>query len=263
MKTKILLGISFLFYFAETALSCPVWRVGKMYIVDEHGKPIPDAKVIRYISLEDSFWMKKNRYNYLDTLDSNAYVFWRGGGLGWRTDLDKLPNKYLRIQAPGYADVIIKEMTFKSKRYDEPLTKVYIHMYAKSYLRKGDLFTLINQYISEEEITVEDSMHLRIENYNQSLRSENAVEFALRTSVALVKTYPNPVLDKLNIEINSVIIKPYKVTLTDMQGRTINEMSIDNSRSILDMQWEAKGMYFIQVYDPEGVLLYSLKFLKT
>ena len=269
MKTKLLLGVSFLFYFAGTAIACPVYQVGKMYIIDEQGKPVPDAVVYRYYSLEDSFRMVKDRFRFAGNEvweDTNAYIFWGGGGR-WRItneeEQKKPADKYLRIQAKGYADVIIRTLEFTGDWDAEQLPVLKVTMYGRKYFRKGELFTLIDKYVCETALKVKDSMVLGFSDYVQAMRSETAVETAGRNAAFVVRTYPNPVVDKLSIDIADPITRPYKATLTDMQGKDVSELKIEEQHSILDMEWQSKGMYYIRVYDPDGILLYSLKFVKS
>jgi hypothetical protein len=262
MKTKILLGISFLFYFAEAALSCDFYIFGKMYITDENNKSIPNTVVYLYKTLGDSFIMDENYYS--DEQDSNAYFF--TSHTSWRVKRkndSKPADKFMRISAPGYADVIITKLHFEGDGDLDHLPTIYIKMYSRKYVNKGDLVTLISQYVCEKSLNVKDSLTIGLNDYNQSIRSETSVETANRNASFIVRTYPNPVLDKLSIEINTPIIKPYTAKLIDVQGRMVVETELSDMKSVLDMQWEAKGMYFIQVYDPEGVLLYALKFLKA
>jgi hypothetical protein len=264
MRTRILLGISFLFYFAEAVLSCPVYRIGKLSVVDEHKKPVLLTTVWRYYSLTDSFGMRKGlAYDEDDSPDSNSYHFY-SSGWGKRRRPDAHPaDKYLRIQAPGYADVIIKTLEFRGNFDEEDVPELTVVMYPRKYVTKGDLVTLLDHYTCEKELKVKDSLTIGIRDYMEAIRAESTVSTANRNTGFIVQTYPNPVIDKLNIRINATLPKPYTAKLLDMQGKIVTEMELPDQNSVMDLQWEAKGLYVIQVFDPEGVLLYSLKFLKS
>ncbi len=263
MKSKILFLLVVALCCIYNAMSCPTWRIGKMYIVDENNKPIQNARVWVYSSLTDSFKFGKSKY-----FDTNAYYFWTGGLRFYRSEEERKPaNKCLLIQAEGYAEVAIKELKFTGKvdysNEEETLPVLLIKVYTKRYVKKGDLFTLMNNYICEKRLEVKDSLIVGIDDYTESIREANTVVNAQRVSAYIVKTYPNPVKDKLNIEINATVTKPYKAILLDVQGKLINESQLTVQQSTVDMEWQSAGIYFIQVFDPEGVLLYAFKFIKT
>ncbi len=239
--------------------ACPVYYYGKMFIVDENGRPVK-ATVWRYFSLVDSANMSKKSFDIMDA-DSNAYEFWSSGGWKFRK-IDKPADKYLRIHADGYADVIIKQrIEFDS---DDDLDRaLYIQMYPAKYVNKGALITLLNEFTVEHQVKVKDTLTLTYSDYIQAIRGESTVATANRNAAFIVKTYPNPVIDQLHIEIKGVISKPYKAVVLDMQGKTISETEIKENDSEINMEWEAAGMYMIQVFDPEGKLLYALKFIRS
>jgi hypothetical protein len=263
MKQKLLV-MMFAAFAANQGLACPVYKMGKMYIIDEHGKTIQNVKVWRFNSSTDSFTRSKylGRGSVYEK-DSNAYFFWSSGG--YYAKKSNPDDKYMRIQAKGYADVIIdKLLYFHPQSWDEDsLPILYIKMYPKKYAMKGDLMMLINEYKIDKSLEIKDSLTIGLKDYLQELRSENTVVAANRNAAFVVKTFPNPVIDKLTIQVNAIVTKPYKAILTDMQGRAIREMEIPSQSEIMDMQWELKGIYIIQVYNPEGILLYALKFLKS
>lgn len=271
MKSKILTLVIIAICGMQDAISCRIWPSGKMYIVDENNNPL-HASVWRFYSSQDSFMLGKGNYwgEYGDTTDSDPYIFWGGGGNRYYESEGKKPaNKYLRIKAEGYADVIIEErIVFIRKEgyyyYDkESLPVLVVKMYPKKYVRKGDLFTLMNSYVYEKNLEVKDSLVIGFDDYIESIREANTVANAQRVATYVVRTYPNPVKDKLNIEINLEITKPYKAILCDIQGKQISESQLLTQNSVLDMEWETAGIYFIRVYDPEGLMLYSLKIIKT
>lgn len=240
--------------------SCPVWKIGKLYVIDQNGKPIAGARVWNFVALADSYLMKKNKYDKLHTSDSNAYEFWSRGYMYKKV---KLPDKAVRIQAQGFADVIIKTLNFSGNRGEDFLPVLKVTMYSKAYITRGNLTTLVTEFVYEKELLVTDTTIIRYADYVQSFKSENKVSAANRTANLEVSTFPNPVIDKLYIQVNKDIFKPYKAKLIDVNGKELVEMELYEKKSEMDMQWQVAGMYVIQVYDPEGVLLYSLKFLKS
>jgi hypothetical protein len=262
MKSKLLLSLIFLFLF-NVGKACPSWRIGNMVVVDEQGRPLPKTVVWKYTTLLDSHQMRKNRQSGEE--DTNSYSFW--SHMGW-SDMDeeaKPANKYLRIQAEGYADVIIKALDFHRSynREDNRLPTIYVTMYPKKYLTKGDLMTRIDEYVCDKLLKVSDSLRIGMTDYMEKYRSENAVDEASRNAGFIVKAYPNPVIDKLHVQIHADMVKPYLAKVLDMQGKLVSETRLDNSLSEIDLEWESSGLYLVSVYNPEGELLYALKFSKS
>ena len=68
-----------------------------------------------------------------------------------------------------------------------------------------------------------------------------------------INVYPNPVLDKLTIEINAQIEKGTRISLLNMQGQEIYQKVINDNvseyRSELDMSNYARGVYMLKIAD--------------
>ena len=102
----------------------------------------------------------------------------------------------------------------------------------------------------------------KLSDYLEAITDASLVSEASRVANYVVKTYPNPVKDILNIDINLQVIKPYNAKLLNAQGQLLSEVELNAQTNTIDMQWQTAGVYFIQVYNPEGVLLYAFKFIK-
>jgi hypothetical protein len=246
----------------DTATGCPIWRIGKMYVVDEHNNPVK-AKVWKFSSSNDSFLMGKDYHYGKDTLPSDPYTFFSHGRYANYNNERNPRKKYLLIKAEGFADVIIKDINFSNEGRLKDLPVLYVRMYPKKYIRYGDLYTLMDVYVCEKNLEVTDSLEVDFDDYTEKIRGASMVAGVQRVATYIVKTYPNPVKDKLNIEINAEVTKPYKAILFDIQGKLISESQLSAQNSILNMEWETAGVYFIKVYSPEGTLLYAFKFVKT
>jgi len=257
MKSKILTLMLFSL-FLQNAEACPIWPIGKMLIVDEIGKPIPNAVLWRYWTPKDSFINDKSHYSR--TLDTNIYMFWTGGGFYRSGKMAKT----FRITAKGYSDVVIKDLSFKtSYDYDEDkLPLIVVTMYTNKYVKRGDLLTLLTSFKYETKLEVSDSIVLKLSDYLEAITDASLVSEASRVANYVVKTYPNPVKDILNIDINLQVTKPYNAKLLNAQGQLLSEVELNAQTNTIDMQWQTAGVYFIQVYNPEGVLLYAFKFIK-
>lgn len=256
MKSKILTLILFTL-FLQNADACRSWPIGRMMIVDENGKPIPNAVVWKFRLPKDSFVI--NKYNYDDIKDTNLYTFW---SRSYYTN--SRMSKTMRITAKGFADVVIKDLNFKnSNNYDDDkLPLIVVTMYTNKYVKRGDLLTLLTSFIYETKLEVKDSVVLKLSDYLEAITDASLVSEASRVANYVVKTYPNPVKDILNIDINLQVTKPYHAKLLNTQGQLLSEVELSAQTNTIDMQWQTTGVYFIQVYNPEGVLLYAFKFVK-
>ncbi len=260
MKLKLLSFLAIFICLNQEIISCPIWQIGRMYIVNENMKPLLNAIVWRYSSPNDSFNIKRqiNQYD-----DASAFYFWSSRSLEKTALKSKSADKFMRIQVKGYADVVISELEFiDSDDDDEILPALYVKMFTNKIIKRGDLYTLFTQYKCEKKIMIKDSLTLDLKIYTEFLNNASKVGEASRVSAFVIKTYPNPVKDKLNVEINIGVTKPYSARVLDLQGRLISETSLISQWNILDMEWQVAGTYFIQVYDPDGVLLYAFKFMK-
>ena len=61
--------------------------------------------------------------------------------------------------------------------------------------------------------------------------------------------YPNPVNDKLNIQINSQLLSPFSflLTITDLEGREIYSSELNSLTTEINISDFASGMYFVKV----------------
>jgi hypothetical protein len=255
MKSKILTLMLFSL-FLQNVRACPSWPIGRMLIVDETGKPIPNAIVWKCYTQKDSFIIKK--YNYDEVKDTNIYTFWSRSYYTYSRML-----KTFRITAKGFADVVIKDLNFINSDDDEDkLPLIVVTMYTNKYVKRGDLLTLLTSFKYETKLEVKDSVVLKLSDYLEAITDASLVSEASRVANYVVKTYPNPVKDILNIDINLQVTKPYNAKLLNAQGQLLSEVELNTQINTIDMQWQTAGVYFIQVYNPEGVLLYAFKFIK-
>ena len=222
----------------------------KTFVTDEKGKMIDELTIWRFNSQNDSIKLSRNLLNDSFTghynLRANDFTH-------------DYPSKWILIKARGYADVIIRNIKLSDPNQRNPV--INIKMYPRQYLKNGDQYSLINSYVYENVI-IKDSMMLDFKYYSESILNLPK-SYVNSNNNFLVKTYPNPVKDYLKIIINAAVTKPYSTKLLDINGKLICETEITEQNSMLDMQWQSAGIYCIQVFDPEGTLLYTYKFVKT
>ena len=59
--------------------------------------------------------------------------------------------------------------------------------------------------------------------------------------------YPNPAIDELNIDINSIQTLPENISITDIRGKLVHKLLNVASHQKLDVTNLEKGMYFITI----------------
>ncbi len=64
-----------------------------------------------------------------------------------------------------------------------------------------------------------------------------------------VEAYPNPVQDKVNVRINGNRAANSQLVVTDLTGRTIISVDMDNNKATVDMSGLASGMYMLRYSD--------------
>lgn len=245
MKLKLLIPLLVFFLVSQEVISCPIWLVGKIKIVDENNKVVQNAKVWRYSSLNDSFAERKGDYDYRtdERIDTNTYFIYTGG-LRYYDDY-KLPDKEFLITADGYADVIIKSIDWDW--LDTITPTLIITMYGQKYKKVNNSIALYDKFVVNETVEVKDTVRLKWKDY---VGDENDISNGFGKEVfTKVTTYPNPVVKGLHIKINYAITSPLTAKISDVQGKLIEEIRIENNEVDWDLQWHKKGSYFLTVYD--------------
>ncbi len=251
MKLKLLIFFLSLFFFAEKGEACPVWLAGKIRIVDENNNVIHNAKLWSYRSLNDSFLRKKGDYDYDSDarVDTSTYFIYEGGGWRiWETDYKKADKEYL-ITADGYADVILKNVNFEwgfnDTVYSTPT--LVITMYGQKYKKVNNSIALYDRFFVDKTVTVERETTLAWKDY---VGDENDINNGFGKDVfTKVTTYPNPVVKGLHIKINYTITSPLVAKISDIQGKLVEQLLIENNEIDWDLQWQKAGNYFLTIYD--------------
>jgi hypothetical protein len=84
----------------------------------------------------------------------------------------------------------------------------------------------------------------------------NAVSIEELTSGGPIKIYPNPVSDKLNINLGNIEIK--EVNITDALGRMVLQPKTSAGNNTLDLSGLQKGFYMVNIVTPEKTLFKRL-----
>lgn len=253
MKLKLLIIFLSLFFFVQKGEACPIWLVGKIKIVDEQNNVIHNAKLWSYRSLNDSFARKKGDYDYDSDarVDTSTYYIYEGGGWrSWMDDYERADKEYL-ITADGYADVILKNVNFDWKwNVGDTIMKtpvLTITMYGQKYKKVHNSIALYDRFFVDKTVTVERETTLAWKDY---VGDENDINNGFgKEAVTKVTTYPNPVIKGLHIKINYTISAPLVAKISDIQGKLVKQILIENNEIDWDLQWQKTGNYFLTIYD--------------
>lgn len=248
MKLKLLIPLFVFFLVSQDAISCPIWLVGKIKIVDENNKVIQNAKLWSYSSLNDSFAARKGDYDYRadKRTDTNTYFIYSGGGYGrFYRENYKAPDKEYLITAEGYANVVIKGIDWDW--IDTITPTLVITMYGQKYRKVNNSIALYDKFIIGETVEVHDTVRLKWKDY---VGDEDDISNGFgKEAFTKVTTYPNPVVKGLHIKINYAITSPLVAKISDVQGKLIEQIRIENNEIDWDLQWHKTGSYFLTVYD--------------
>jgi len=79
-------------------------------------------------------------------------------------------------------------------------------------------------------------------------------------SNTLVKIFPNPFIDKLDIRLSGRLMtnkKDFHFILSDLTGKKIIEKNFDNDSNPLDLDFVSPGLYFIQIKNGSEMIYYG------
>lgn len=110
----------------------------------------------------------------------------------------------------------------------------------------ADGFGTNEKFNSPSGIVVDISGNINLADlFNHQIRkiSSSLTNTDFKENQALI--YPNPVSTYINIELEDQI--EAKVTLLDLNGRTLQYTKIDINKSIIDISNLSAGVYFIQI----------------
>jgi hypothetical protein len=78
----------------------------------------------------------------------------------------------------------------------------------------------------------------------------------------LANIYPNPAVDKLNVDFITSAAGMLKITLYDIAGEKLKEMELPSgpvsSRTSIDVSGLAPGIYFVIICSPSGSITKKL-----
>jgi hypothetical protein len=122
-----------------------------------------------------------------------------------------------------------------------------VTMYGQKYKKVNNSITLYDKFVVDKLLEIKDTVRLVWTDY---VGDKNDINEGFGKEVfTKVTTYPNPVVKGLHIKINYQPSAPITARLSDVQGKLIEEILIENNEVNWDLQWHKKGSYFLTVYD--------------
>jgi hypothetical protein len=72
----------------------------------------------------------------------------------------------------------------------------------------------------------------------------------------LISLYPNPAQDRISIQAENTTLSV--LNILDMQGRTINHLTINDRQYTVDISHLAKGIYMLKIHTDKGIVIRKL-----
>lgn len=262
MNYRTLLGCLLFSFLAQTVKACPIWLEGYVKVVDESGKVLPNAEFWYVRSEKDSFL--KSKYRYFDELnsDTSSYEMISRGGYYRDRETDFF-NDYYRIHCTGYTDVIISSIKFNKDLGYKIYPKLYIVMYKLRFIQKGDYFIQVPQYELGDIEVNSDSTVVNMTQYSEKILEESEQATYDRVLKSNYLSYPNPVKDKITVEVKDSMPQPFKVKIYDLVGKLVFEGDMTEPKLEFDLIDIQAGNYFIRIENTLGEIKYCRKFVKT
>lgn len=164
---------------------------------------------------------------------------------------------------------MLSENRFNNSIFGELIYKI-IKMQFEA-IRDADRYFYLNEDFSEKEINEIENTRLSdvILRNTDIFRLQDEVFKAKNPFVLLdiepfgqfknfsFKTYPNPMMDRLNLEVNSISDDILKVQLVDKTGSVVfnKQLSVSKGQNTFDFQignWLHKGLYIITIESNSG-----------
>ncbi len=86
----------------------------------------------------------------------------------------------------------------------------------------------------------------------------------MQVSAGKISVFPNPVKDKLTVEVKKAINEDYTLVLSDMHGRNLLQRAVTGISNIVEVPFIQflPGMYLLRVYDSNKKLINTFKITK-
>jgi len=260
MKIKMLLLIAIIACSYNVVKCCPVWRVAQLLVVDEYGKHLNFTKFWKVRGQLDSFEITKpekttsyedSNYYYLNSLNliSNSRL------------KNRSVKSYYRIQCSGFADIVLESLDINRALDELPI--IIVKMYKSQFYLKGDYYYKLDEYVLKNLSVNKDTNWITQAELLASFKEEPTEITLARIQAMNFKSYPNPLVDKIYIEIKVEIKEPYLIEILDMYGKTIMKQETYEAITTLDVEFLSSAMYFVKLTNYKGEMQFCRRMVKT
>src|SRR5690606_7821246 len=73
-----------------------------------------------------------------------------------------------------------------------------------------------------------------------------------RETNTMVRVYPNPASDRIQVEVEKGLHKPIHYTLYDLTGKVMTNVSTSKNTFVIDVAQVIRGMYILKITDGFG-----------
>jgi len=116
--------------------------------------------------------------------------------------------------------------------------------------------TALYSFIDKERLNSVSFYRIRVANKNGSISYSSIIKLQSGKSVTL-HLYPNPVLDQLNIVLNSGGNSKYELRISNMYGQTVYSNSLTANNGVIKLSISAlpPGAYMLQLQSNKGTII--------
>jgi len=104
-------------------------------------------------------------------------------------------------------------------------------------------------YIDEDPITGVNYYRLKLKDVAGNTEYSQTVQATVKGGKFLVQVYPNPVSDVLTIEVYGTDAATGTVTISDVTGKVVKVLNMEDGVATVDMKGMAQGMYLVRYAD--------------
>ncbi len=186
------------------------------------------------VDVQVNTWYNVNLY-----VDSNKIMkFYLNGKL-----MSSKPFASFLTSIGGINKVILGTDRYKLDRYFKgQIDDVRFYSYE---LSSTEINNIYNQGLNVCHVTVTDTLIINVNLFNS-----NPVTFN-----NTLKIYPNPTMDKINIDCgaNHASLKNASIRITNSLGQAMFDTKINQQNYVVDMStWTGKGLYLVYIIDSKG-----------
>ena len=122
----------------------------------------------------------------------------------------------------------------------------------------GSISWTIGELVSE---AFENSENILTQGFHQTMLTVTLIKEFKETDIQIT-VYPNPVKEKLIIDVKEAKFNSLQMTMIDINGRIELTKNIVSDKEIIDMQGFPEAIYILRIIAPNEKILKSYKIVK-